>query len=318
MNCCATRPNFGHPTCIQDLGVVTSFLFAPMKDQYGNTFGFDINTFTASDFTGALIAVPDARIYPMPQMEAVEIPQADSLFDEAPSGTKSFLRTGKRSFTAETRDKDATSTFAGKLEEVRCNEWGIYLVTDNNKLVGVNKSGTFAPIKIDSQSMDPVFMFKTDSVTQKVMINFDFDRAFKVSEMYAISGDEIWDSVAETTIELDFNNLNQVIDCNIQIGTIAPTTTLLGVKINDDYRQGMRNPNNADLGNVTGLIETDFVLRNLTDDLVVTPTSVTEPWDGYYTFNIPAQTSGDKMELTLVLASANSINYNGSLTYLIP
>jgi len=66
-----------------------------------------------------------------------------------------------------------------------------------------------------------------------------------------------------------------------------------------------------------GLTITDFKITNVTDNVVVVATSVTESQDGQYEFVVPIQTSGDKMKVELVIADGNPINYNGSVNFQI-
>ncbi len=328
-NCCATRPNFGRPVCIDDFGTITSMILVPLYDSLGIKYAFDIRSLTYENLYDAFFAVnPADRLYGFPQLENVEYAIADSLKEEGASGRKSHLRDGIITITAESWDKDGTSTIKGKMAELRCSDWGVFYVTDKNLIVGSyvatiagalgGENGYFAPVKIDSQSVDPKFMFKTNTTTQKVMLTFDLDRNFDDSTYYAIGGDELWSSTDEEVKSIDFNDVPKIIDCNLSLNEVA-TTTQAHIAINDDYRQGARNVNNTDAGNVTGLTVADFLVTNVTDLTTITPTSVVEEPTGVYIITYSgAQTSGDKMKVDLVIASTNPVNYNGSITYLIP
>jgi hypothetical protein len=251
-------------------------------------------------------------------MENVEYSIADSLKEEGASGRKSFLRNGIITVTAETWDKDGTSVIKGKMAQLRCADWGVLFVTDKNLIIGrETNDNLFAPIAIDSQSVDPKFMFKTNTTTQKVMLTFDLDRNFDDSTYYAVSGDELWSTVDETVKSIDFNDVPKIVDCDLSLSTTA-TTTQVQIAVNDAYRQGARNVNNTDLGNVIGLSDLDFLVTNVTDLTTITPSSIVEEPSGNYIISFSAQTSGDKIKVDLLISDTNVINYNGSITYLIP
>jgi hypothetical protein len=324
-NCCENRPNFGRPVCVDDFGTITTVLLVPSVGASGSKTSFGLNINYNDFITGFYANNPADRIYGFPQMENVEYSIADSLKEEGASGRMSFLRNGVITLTAETWDKDGTAVIKGKMAQLRCADWGIFFVTDKNLVIGSKQfinygdggSYRFAPIKIDSQSVDSKFMFKTNTTTQKVMLTFNLDRNFDDSTYYAISGDELWSNESLLVESIDFNDVPKVIDCQLALSE-ALTTTQAQIAINDDYRQGNTNINIASLGNVTGLEASDFVVTNVTDLTPIVISTVIEEPSGNYIISYPSQTSGDKIKVDLFLSSTNSINYNGSITYLIP
>ena len=319
-NCCETKRNFGHPLCISDFGVITSAILVPLKKDDGTANIYDLTAFNYTSIMDALYAIEAERWYPLPQMNNVEYAVADTLFEEANSGKKSHLRNGKVSISAELWDKDGTATIKGKLSKVRCGQWGIIYITDANTIIGrrfvVGGVEYFAPIPLDAQSVDPKFMFKTDSVNQKVMLSFDLDRNFDDSTYYGIGGDEIWDVTDEVVKSIDFNDLPIIIDCTLKADT--PTTTTVTIIVNDDYRQGTRITGVDAIGNVTGLLLADFYMKNITDNTNEIITSVTETVPGSYDIVYPTMTSADEIEIGLELDSAKVVNYSGSIKFLIP
>lgn len=323
-DCCNERPNFGHPACIEDLGGVSRFIFvgAPFDDNLNVPNGVEYFSILENFLT-----VPDKDIWrAFPQVQNFVWTPAESQFEEASNGKKSFIKNGKISIACETWDKDATAKIVGKMQALRCSSWGVYLVTDSNKLIGSTKKysamGTeftkILPIKIDEQSIEALFQFKTDATAQKVMFSFDLARNFDVSTLYAIDGDLIWDADSESIKPIDFNeDLPNAIDCSL-ITNGSFTTTGGLVVINDDYRQGNITLDAGDtLGNVTGLVIENFLVTNETDNTTITPTSVTEAPIGSYEFVIPAQSSNDVVKITLVDNNPTSLTgqivYRGSL-----
>jgi hypothetical protein len=130
-----------------------------------------------------------------------------------------------------------------------------------------------------------------------------------------MSGDQLWDIISKTVKSIDFTDLPKIIDCNLKASTI--TTTNVSVAVNTDFRQGQRITGVNEPGNVNGLLVTDFLVTNVTDGLVITPSGVVE-LDGVYTFTYAAQTSNDKMEISIKVDTAEVVNYSGKVTFLIP
>lgn len=320
-DCCTERPNFGHPACIEDLGGVSRFVFAPMNSYGLGNPSSDLElegflAFFASDLNDNN-GVDAWR--PFPEVQNFVWTPAESQFEDASNGKKSFIKSGKISIACETWDGDATAKMVAKMVALRCSNWGVFLVTDSNKLIGSEKDGFLQAIKIDSQSIESLFQFKTDATTQKIMFNFDLARNFDVSTLYAIDGDLIWDAVTEAIVPIDFNNdLTNVIDCQIAKNG-AFSTTGGALTVNDDYRQGTRNAGAGDsLGNVTGLTISNFLVENVTDATTVTPTSVTETGTGNYVFVLPSQTANDILKISIVAPTLTTLSgqiiYQGSLT----
>ena len=322
-DCCKNRPNFGRPTCVTEWGDIVGFVLSPLKYDDGSPYSDNILSISSDDLLNKFYATnPSNRWFAFPTLENVEYVVADSLVEEGASGRKSFLKKGKITLNAESWDKDGTSVLSKKMAQLRCADWGLYFITSNNILVGrkvsnINSDNEFAPVPLDSQSVDPKFMFKTNSTTQKVMFTLDLDRNFDDGTYYAIPCDELWDNTVQVVKSLDLQNLPSIIDAELTLnGSVLATGW--NITINDDYRQGARNPANTDLGNVTGLGASNFLITNLTDATTITPTSVTEQNDGNYAFIVPIQSSADKIKVELVIASTNELNYNGSIEFLIP
>lgn len=324
--CCDTRPNFGRPTKLCELGNLIGFILTPLKASNGAPYYWTMDGITYENFATPFVAQnPEDRIYGFPRVENIEYVPADSQKEEAASGRTSFLRKGKISFNGELWDKDAMPIMEGKLDELRCMGVGVLWVTSENKLIGQKKRiainpttdlDVFMPIPLDEQSIDPRFVFKLDATTQKVMFTFDLDRNFKAKTYYSIDGNALWDETNEVVRALDFTDPPQVIDCILTVPTV--TTTGIELIVNDDFRNGSRYDGVDDPGNVTGLSITDFRVRNITDDSTVTPSSVTEDLPGQYSFTWSAQTAGDRMSVEILLSANEQVHYYGITEFVIP
>ena len=281
--------NTGRPNCVPLFSVVSSFIVLPLKDQQGNLNGIDLNA-ALPNWESLINEVdPSRRWFPLPPFENVELPKADSQFEEANSGRMAFLRQGKRSFSGELWAEDSTPTFLGKLESYRCVDFGVFIVDINGNLIGSRVGGFLRPIPIDNASWDPRFMFATDSTIQKIMLGFDFDRLFHESTMYLISPEEA---------AQNFNDLSGLIDVNFT----EITSTLSSVQFNADLVYGTALNPLKYIG-ATNLADWELKVNGLS---IGSPLSVTEAPDGTYILTFAAQLSGDVLSVEVA-----KIGYDG-------
>tara|TARA_R110000772_G_scaffold9622_7_gene31548 strand:+ start:36 stop:860 length:825 start_codon:yes stop_codon:yes gene_type:complete len=246
-----------------------------------------------------LINEPDAskRWFPLPAFENVELPKADSQFEEANSGRMAFLRQGKRSFSGELWSEDSTPTFLGKLEKTRCVDFGVYFIDVNGNLIGSEVDGYLYPIAVDSPSWNPTFMFATDSTVQKIMLAFDVNRLFDESTMYMITGDEAG---------VDFTTLDGLVDVVLTVvGTVGQALTTLnaefcyGTAFNKIDYVGATNP-------------TDW---SITDGVTIfAPDAVTETADGVYVLDYTTQGFGAGVPLTFNVSRVGFIGEVAGVT----
>lgn len=267
-DCNAGLSNTGRPNCVPVHGVTSSLILVPIYANDGTKNGIDLSAPipTWSDLVNEADA--SKRWFPLPSFENVELPKADSLFEEANSGRMAFLRQGKRSFSGELWAEDSTPTFLGKLQKSRCVDFGIYIVDVNGNLIGAKESGYLYPIPVDNASWDPRFMFATDSTVQKIMLGFDFDRLFDESLMYMITVDEAG---------IDFTTLEGLKDVNILNAVGSEGSDTIVYELTFDYGTAY-NPIK-----VQGLLAGDFAYYNETTTATLTPLSVIEGPDGTYT-----------------------------------
>jgi hypothetical protein len=305
--CCQKgTPNFGRANCVVQIDDIVGAIIVPTFTNAGAYNEIDLtDPFTASTLTGLITnADPSLRWVKLPRFYGADAPIADSVFDEATDGTKSFVREGIWSFTAEIRDKDAVPAVLKKLKALRCTNWAMFLVTRSNQLVltTIPDSTTLVrPLLVNNGSLDPKMMFKNATTTNKIMFAVDFDNLMRQENLYVIDGNEI---------NVDFLNMRQLTDVNlVQVGSVTTTTATVGLRT--DFAMGL-HPN----FDVVGLIGANFVLKNLTDSTTVTITSVTESLtvDGQYDLVYPAQTSADVLELSLAL----STYYTGKVELIVP
>jgi len=233
------------------------------------------------------------RWFPLPNFENVEMPKADSQFEEANSGRMVFLRQGKRSFAGELWADDSTPTLLGKLQNNRCVDFGVYIVDINGNLVGSKVGDALYPIAVDNPSFNPTFTFATDSTTQKIMLGFDFDRLFDESTMYMIT---------PTEAGINFNDLTGLIDVNFRATTIAAGSLTFTAAL--DYGTAL-NPISY-----SGALSIDWTLT--ANGVAVTPLTVTESLStiGEYVATYTTGAPGDAMVL-----SVSKVGFDGEVSY---
>lgn len=293
-NCNAGLSNTGRPNCLPIQSVTSKLIMVPLVANDGTLNYIDL---TAPLPTwNDLINEADAskRWFPTPIFENVELPKADSQFEEANSGRMVFLRQGKRSFSGELWAEDSSPTLLSKLQNNRCVDFGVYIVDVNGNLIGSKVGTALYPIPVDNPSFDPKYMFATDSTTSKIMVAFDFERLFDEGTMYMIT---------PTEAGVNFNDLNGLIDVNF--ANVGGTGGNLNFTASFDYGTAL-NPIIYQGANVPA----DWVLVNVTLATTLTISSVTESTPGTYQIVYTGASSGDDMLLTIA-----KDGYFGELSY---
>jgi len=291
-NCNAGLGNTGRPGCVPLQSVTSKLIMVPLKANDGTLNGIDLTAPLPTWSSLINEADESKRWFPLPAFENVELPKADSQFEEANSGRMAFLREGKRSFTGELWGEDSTPTLLGKLKAGRCVEFGVYVVDVTGNLVGSKVGNYLYPIPVDEQSWNPTFMFATDATVQKIMLTFDFDRLFDDSTMYMITA---------TEAGIDFNTLSGLIDVNLVVSAQA-TGVSVTVDATFDYGTAL-NP--ILLQGVTGL--TDWEIYDVTGNVSFgNPTGVSESPAGTYTL-LAALNPGDDYTVSVVKAGFTGV-----------
>lgn len=294
-NCDMGLSNSGVPSCVPIQSVTSTLIMVPLKSNAGVDNAIDLSV--AVPTWSTLVNQSDAsqRWFPLPQFENVELPKADSQFEEANSGRKAFLRQGVRSFSGELWADDSSPTLLSKLQNNRCVEFGVYIIDVNGNLVGSKVGDKLYPIAVDNPSFDPKYMFATDSTVSKIMVGFDFYRLFDEGTMYMITPEEAG---------INFNDLEGLIDVNFADLTQVANTS---VTFNAEFDYGTAyNPIK-----LKGLVDTDFALYNNTTSTSETIGSATEnlPLEGNYTVAF-AFVSAESYTLSI-----SKDGYDGEVTF---
>lgn len=292
--CDSGLSNTGTPNCVTLQSVTSKLIMIPLEDSTGTKNFLDLTTAPTVASITALINQSDAtkRWFPLPVFEKVELPKADSTFEEAPSGRKLFIKQGKRSFSGEIWN--GTNQLLGKIQNNRCVEFGVYIVDVNGNLVGSKDGTKLYPIPVDNQSFDAKMMFATDTTVQKIMVAFDFYRLFDESTMWMVTASELGG---------DFNAFEGLLDVEMSKSSSSQTTLVLDAVL--DYGTAL-NPIK-----VVGLVQADFTLKNTTTGVAIPLTSVvagTGTNANRYTLTFASQTL-----LTPLTVSVQKTGYVGVL-----
>lgn len=278
-NCNAGLANTGRPNCLPIQSVTSKLIMVPLTANDGTANYLDLTSPlpTWSD----LINEADAskRWFPLPNFENVELPKADSQFEEASSGRMVFLRQGKRSFSGELWAEDSSPTLLSKLQNNRCVDFGVYIVDVNGNLVGSKQGTGLYPIPVDNPSFDPKYMFATDSTTSKIMVAFDFDRLFDEGTMYMIT---------PTEAGVNFNDLTGLIDVHFTNNNLTAGQLISELVL--DYGTAL-NPIKY-----VGALVSDFTIT--INGAPATFDAFNEGPNGTYTFQYLASTS-DEVVITI-------------------
>ena len=294
-NCNSGLSNTGRPNCIPIQSVTSKLILTPIKANDGTLNGIDLTA--PVPVWDNLINEVDAskRWFPLPAFENVELPKADSQFEEANSGRMAFLRQGKRSFSGELWAEDSSPQLLAKLQNNRCVDFGVYIVDVNGNLIGSKVGDFLYPIPVDNPSFDPRYMFATDSTVSKIMVAFDFERLFDEGTMYMITP-------AEASV--NFNDLVGLVDVNfLNLSQVANTSVDFDNKL--DYGTAY----NQIL--FKGGTLSDYQLFNTTTATIETGWTITEnlPTEGNYTLAFPFVT-GEIYTLSIV-----RLGYDGEVTF---
>ena len=294
MNVCDCKvglSNTGRPNCVPYQSVTSTLILVPIFSNGGVKNSIDLTA--PIPIWNDLVNNPDPsqRWFPLPKFENVELPKADSQFEEANSGRMVFLRQGKRSFVGELWSEDSTPEFLGKLKKSRCVEFGIFIVDVNGNLIGSKVGDELFPIPVDNSSFDPKLMFATDSTTQKIMLGFDFNRLFDESTMKMITPNESG---------INFNDLDGLIDVLLTINTITQTSADLTAV----FHYGTAY-------NPTPFVGANALIDWSISDGITTfnPDAIVETANGNYNLDYTSQTIGVGVELTF---SVNKTGFEGS------
>ena len=290
--------NTGTPNCSTSIEVPVKLFVQSLYDSEGNKNMIDLSTIASPEdldnaFFSAMINDSDVskRLFPFPKMKNVENTRGENRVESFKDGSKLYIGQGTRTFKALIVGKEATPQLAGKLESLRCTDFGIYMAGQTGSFIGSDATdGYLQPINIDQDSFSAKYMPPTDDAVQKIEISFDFDVTEYDQNLRAIQAEEMTCDVRELRGLLDvYYNVNSC------------TTTTMVIDLYTDFGTALnRIP-------VEGLVASDFIssdtsataeIYNIThtqDDSITVSESATVP--GRYTLTYSGAVSADKYQV---------------------
>lgn len=304
-NCTSGLGNTGVANCVPLQSVTSKLVLVPLRKSDGTLNYIDLSANfiewngTAYADAQSICELADASVrwFPLPNFENVEMPKEDSLFEEASSGRKVFLRSGKRGFMGELWADDSSPALLKEIQDARCVDFGVFPIDVNGSLVGLRSedSTKLYPIKVDNASWDAQMIFATDTTIQKIKVSFDFDRNIDEGLLYMVTDEE---NTGTSFLSLE----------GLQAVKIANTSLVAGTSFVVDVTGSYGTAYTPQ--KITGLTILDFtVFKNGASQVIAT---VLEGASGVYTITIPAFIAGVTLEVNVL-----GNGYTGSLTKIV-
>lgn len=284
LNCNIGGSNTGQ-SCVPIMRVQKKIFLVPTFDSTGAANEIDLTQTLNEAYFVARVNDTDAsqRWYPLPEMKNIVDERGDSLYQTFEDGSKVFISQGTRSFNGLIVGADAAPQMVGKITSHRGVGMSVFIVDKEKNLIGkVGSSATkLAPIELEADSIDAIFVKTIDTAIQAIKVSFDIHMNEDDADLRMIQS---------TEMSYDISRLRGLIDVDSTIDN--ESTTGFEVTLTTDGG----TPITPVL--CKGLVIGDFALYNVTDSSSITITSVTESPAGVYTFVIPTQTSADVLRLT--------------------
>lgn len=272
--------------------VAKKMIVLPLYDSTGERNKIPFASVFNQAFWQALVDQTDKtkRYYPLPEMKNVEDTRGASTIETMEDNSKVFIQQGARDFKA--LFVQAPQQLINVLQSYRCDEVGVFFIDLCNNVVGSIGNDQDAceplylyPIRIDQNSIDPIFMKMTDKASQKIELNFSFHMDENDGDLRVITQAE-----AGYNVSL----LRGLLDVCAEFSNITTTGFRVALRL-----IGFGTPITPLMDK--GLLAANFTLYNETDSAPIVITSITETVpgvSGLYDAVIPAQTIGDVLELT--------------------
>ena len=270
--------NTGIPSCVTIADIARCLVFDTELTSAGSVKErsvSDLSSFaTVETFLNATLL--DDRQLPTPELENVENIRDEAVLQEFNSGNKAKVPDGFKNFTGYL--VQVPRELVGQLKTLACTDFGAYIVDKSGNYIGYqgSSSSVLRPILIDKNTLDVQYVEATDSEVAMIMIKFQWKQTMLDENIKLIPAGS-----------LDYNcaDLYGLLDVCADV-TVSSATEFTAV-LSTYYGTSVK-----------GLLAGDFTLTNENTGFPVAPTSVTESANGVYDFVIPAQTTGDVLELT--------------------
>ena len=276
--CLCGVPNTGNANCELQEGVIIGQLFQKLVADDGTTNGITIaSPFDTTTLNGFLNNTDSSkRMYPITRgSDFYRITPVE------PTGTTGdfgavYFADKKVTFNVEFQVMKVSESYVTKIGKgLDCGEWGVYLIDSNNQLHGqLSSDGTKLLPKVMSLGSlvaIPSPANKGDNTPTKAIFRYTLDQS-NDGEQARILGD----------IDADLMSSKGLVDVNGTFSNV--TSTGFTLTLNAVSSSAVKVP-------MSGLVQGDFVVKDKSDDSVITITGFSEATDtGIYVFTHAAQT----------------------------
>lgn len=269
---------------------VKAFLVQTFADDgVRNDLDFTSTTSLTKAALDALVqnADPSKRWYPLPKLYDAVLAKGDPVLDTAGDGTNFFIQEGVRTSVFILKQQDATLIQSFDTLECAGNaDWSIFFVdTCDQVLVEQVDAKKGRPLQIASSTFNVFYQFMTDTTSNNITVNFDFDKFLKDGRLKVVE------------VDSDANILKIEGLKTVRVAYGVPTTTAVTATMTFDY---------GSLGNdipYTGAVTADFSLDEITPTPGVVPGfAVAEGLPGIYAMTWTLEATGDVLETTSTAA----------------
>lgn len=291
-NCYVIAQNTGL-SCIPTMKAAKKFIFVPTFNNAGVRNEIDLTVpLTESYFTARVNAVdPSERWYPTPEIKNVEDMRGDPTMDASEDGEKYFVEDTVRGVVGFFFASKASPQLVGILNSLRGGSWSVFAVDTDFNLIGKvgSTSTTFAPIKINGDTIWCGLIKATNKLINKAKLMFDVSTSEDDADLTMITADQMSYNLSDLEGLID---VTSVVTSITTTGFVATLTAKGGTPLEPILAEGLVI---ADF--VSSVTSTASRIRNTTNGSDITIVSVTEAPAGVYTFAFVAQTSGDILVL---------------------
>lgn len=284
-NCDGTLLNTGVPNSQKVISDGTVLYFVPLVSDAGAKNGIAIGDTINQSYIDAKVQNADKsqRWYPVGKFTNVTDERADPITETFSDGSNAITQEGLRTFVGWLIG--FTAAYLPKLDSFRCEKFGIIAINDCGDLIGkVSSDGqNLYPIQVNEKSLDSRLIKKSDTLSGKVQLSFEFAQTEYDGDLRVIP-------TSEMEADADWLDTPALLDAEATISAISTTgfTAAVAVKSDGTFSGSV----------VTGRTTAGFTVFNVTTNSSVSVSGATEAPEGTYVITFSAQTSTDVLRVS--------------------
>lgn len=186
MSCKCDIPIYGlgAARCTIDFNIIRGVVFVDVSKGLDNTYFYPNGMPRLLQMIQSGVAVVSPKLFDVTANKEASTKQTFG------DGTSYFVREGIRTFTG-TLAKPIPYQI-GALNRLRCRKIAVYLLDNNNNILGYVKNTTFTapsltnkllPIPIQNETIDAILQFATDTTVRTGTIEFQFDNLISDNQL---------------------------------------------------------------------------------------------------------------------------------------